>query len=154
MNSASTRKPRMNPVEEQRLADFGRIVFQQNLENARHRRNARAVSAHTFAAVIAACLTALQFVRTDRFFELVLLGFLVFVSVIQVLISVELTRELDDCTRKIDRQVESSGWADCVALLPRNSDVRGWLHLRWLYPMYYAATSVALVIAFFRRLAV
>lgn len=153
MSTAPAGEPRLNPVGEPRLADFGRIVFQQNRENARHLRNARAVSAHTFAAVIAACLAALQFVRADQFFELVLLGFLVFVSAIQVLISVELKREFDDCTRQIARQVESSEWVDYVALLPRENDTRGWLHLRWLYPIFYFATSVAMTIAFLHRLA-
>ena len=46
---------------------FDPIVYVQNWENARHLRTVRVLSANAFAVVIAACLTALQLLRADRF---------------------------------------------------------------------------------------
>jgi hypothetical protein len=134
-----------------RLSGFGQIVYVQNWENARHLRNVRVLSANTFAVVIAACLAALQFVRADPVVELTLLGFLVVVALIQLLISIELKRELDDCMARIARQVESTPWLDDVGLLPSAQSGPGWLRLRWLYTAFYLATAAALLITFAHR---
>ncbi len=130
---------------------FARIIYVQNWENARHLRNVRVLTANTFALLIAACLTALQLVRTDWLVEMTLLGMLVVVALIQLLISIELKRELDDCMACIARQVTDTPWSEHVAMLPRADD-SNWLHLRWLYPAFYSATIVALAIAFTNRL--
>lgn len=129
---------------------FAHVIYVQNWENARHLRDVRVLSANTFALTIAACLAALQLVRTAPLVEVTLLGFLVVVAVIQLLISIELKRELDDCMARIARQVEATRWRDDVGMLPHAGDSR-WLRLRWLYPAFYAATIVALAIAFTNR---
>jgi hypothetical protein len=130
---------------------LARVVYIQNWENARHLRNVRVLTANTFALIIAACLAALQLVRTDPVVEGTLLGFLVVVAVIQLLISIELKRELDDCMACIERQVAGTRWRDDVALLPNPTRAK-WLRLRWLYPAFYSATIVALTVAFASRL--
>lgn len=130
---------------------FARVVYVQNWENARHLRNVRVLTANTFALLIAACLAALQLVRTDPVVEATLLGLLVVVAVIQLLISIELKRELDDCMAAIARQVAATPWLQHVGMLP-HADRSDWLHLRWLYPLFYSATIVALAVAFASRL--
>jgi len=116
----------------------------------RHLRNVRVLGANTFALIIAACLAALQLVRTDPVIEVTLLGFLVVAATIQLLISIELKRELDDCMARIARQVAGTPWCDDVGMLA-HADGPQWLHLRRLYPAFYSATIVALAIAFANR---
>lgn len=131
---------------------FDHVVYVQNWENARHLRMVRVLSAHAFAVVIAACLTALQFVRADRLVELTTLGFLVAVAAIQLLISLALKRELDDCMVRIEGQLAGTRWHGAVGLLPANGTDPWWLHLRWLYTAFYVATLIALLITFGHRL--
>jgi hypothetical protein len=133
-------------------SQFDHVVYVQNWENARHLRTVRVLSANAFAVVIAACLTALQLVRSDRLVELTTLGFLVAVAAIQLLISLALKRELDDCMARIERQLAGTRWHDVVGLLPGHGAQAWWLHLRWLYTTFYIATLVALAIAFMRSL--
>jgi hypothetical protein len=129
---------------------FAHIVYVQNWENARHLRNVRVLGANSFALIVAACFAALQLARAQPLVEITLLGFLVVVASIQLLISIELKRELDDCMARIAGQVERTGWRDDVALLPRGESPR-WLRLRWLYPAFYAASAIALGVAFANR---
>lgn len=131
---------------------FDRVVCVQNWENARNLRTVRVLSASAFAVVIAACLTALQLVRADRLVELTTLGFLVAVAAIQLLISLALKHELDDCMTRIEGQLACTRWHDAVGLLPRLHCDPGWLHLRWLYTAFYVVTLVALLITFGHRL--
>jgi hypothetical protein len=131
---------------------FDHVVYVQNWENARHLRTVRVLSANAFAVVIAACLTALQLVRADRLVELTTLGFLVAVAAIQLLISLALKRELDDCMARIEAQLAGTRWHDAVGLLPRHGADPWWMHLRWLYTAFYVATLVALLITFGHRL--
>jgi hypothetical protein len=131
---------------------FDRVVYVQNWENARHQRTVRVLSANAFAVVIAACLTALQLVRADRLVELTTLGFLVSVAAIQLLISLALKRELDDCMARIEGQLAGTRWHGAVGLLPRYGAEPWWMHLRWLYTAFYVATLVALLITFGYRL--
>jgi hypothetical protein len=131
---------------------FDHVVYVQNWENARHLRTVRVLSANAFAVVIAACLTALQLVRADRLVELTTLGFLVAVAAIQLLISLALKRELDDCMARIESQLAGTRWYDVVGLLPRHGPGPAWLHLRWFYTAFYVATLLALLITFGHRL--
>jgi hypothetical protein len=131
---------------------FDHVVYVQNWENARHLRTVRVLSANAFAVVIAACLTALQLVRADRLVELTTLGFLVAVAAIQLMISLALKRELDDCMARIEGQLAGTRWHIAVGLLPRESADPWWMHLRWLYIGFYAATLLALLITFAHRL--
>lgn len=131
---------------------FDAVVYVQNWENARHLRMVRVLGANAFAVVIAACLAVLQVVRSDRMIELTLLAFLVFVALIQLLISIALKRELEDCMRCIEDQLRGSRWHPRVGLLPDHRRSPGLLHLRWLYTAFYGATIVALSIAFVHRL--
>ncbi len=130
---------------------FDQIVYTQKWENARHLRTVRVLSANAFAVVIAACLTALHLVQADRLVELTTLGFLVVVAAIQLLISLALKRERDDCSVRIERQLAGTRWHDVVGLLPRHSSQAWWLHLRWLYTAFYVATLLALLITFVHR---
>jgi hypothetical protein len=132
--------------------EFDPTIYAQNWENARHLRTVRVLSANAFAVVIAACLTALQLVRADRLVELTTLGFLVAVAAIQLLISLALKRELDDCMVRIERQVAGTRHHGLIGLLPSSGVGPGWLHLRWLYTGFYVATLVALLITFVHRL--
>lgn len=98
---------------------FDRVVDVQNWENARHLRTMCVLSANAFAVVIAACLMALQRVSADRLIELTTLGFLVAVAAVQLLISLALKRELDDCMACIEGQLAGTRWRDLVGLLPQ-----------------------------------
>ena len=140
-----------NP-DETMQSPFDHVVYGQNWENARHLRTVRVLSANAFAVVIAACLTALQLVRADRLIELTTLGFLVAVAAIQLLISLALKRELDDCMARIEGQLAGTRWRDLVGLLPNLGPGPWWLHLRWLYTGFYAATLIALLITLAHRL--
>jgi uncharacterized membrane protein AbrB (regulator of aidB expression) len=127
------------------------VVYVQNWENARHLRLTRVTSASAFAVIIAACLATLQAARADRFIEITLLGFLVVVALIQLLIGLELKRELDDCMECIARQVQGRELGQQVAMLNLAGSKRPWHQVRWLYTAFYAATLTALAAALIHR---
>jgi len=130
---------------------FDAVIYAQNWENARHVRMTRVTGASAFAVIIAACLATLQAVRADRFIEITLLGFLVIVALIQLLISLELKRELDDCMACIGRQVRGLDAAGDVALLAVAGCKKPWQQVRWLYTAFYAVTLVALAATLVHR---
>jgi hypothetical protein len=127
-------------------------IYSQNWENARHLRNVRVLGANVFAIVVASCLATLQFVRDDPIGQITLLGFLVVVSVIQLMMSIELKRELDECLDRIDLMIGDSETRRYVALLAVPAGRSSLMRLRWLYPAFYLVTAVALGIAFVRVL--
>jgi len=125
-------------------------IYAQNWENARHLRNGRVLGANVFAIVVAACLATLQFVRDDPIGQITLLGFLVVVSVIQLMMSIELKRELDECLDRIDLMIGDGDTRRYVALLAVPAGRASLMRLCCLYPAFYLVTAVALGIAFVR----
>lgn len=128
------------------------VIYAQNWENARHLRSMRVLGANAFAVIAATGLATLQFVRTDAFVAILLLAFLLAVAIIQLLISLELKRELDECMQCIERQVAHAQCEAAVAMLAPANQRHTWLRLRWLYPAFYLLTVVVLACALLHRL--
>jgi hypothetical protein len=122
-------------------------IYALNRESACHLRNGRVRGANVSAIVVVSGLATLQFVRDRPVGQITLLGFLVVVSVTQLMTRSELKRDLDECLYRVDLMIGDGQTRRCVALPAVPAGCASLMRLRRLYPALYLVTAVALGIA-------
>jgi hypothetical protein len=131
----------MNPIRE---SDRPMLlaIFQQSWENVRHIKNERMMFTNIYAIITAGVLSLLNTVRGHWNLETLLIGFLLFLSVIGLLSSLRLKAELDECLINIERLLES---VDLEEFMAMGKGARGQMRLpkfRWLFPLFYSFTTL------------
>ncbi|MBM3949586.1 MAG: hypothetical protein FJ312_10215 [SAR202 cluster bacterium] len=128
-------------------------ILNQNWENARHIKNERMWFTNIYALVVGTTLSLMHGTANDFVFEIALIAFIGALSVFGLVTSLRLKAELEHCLRQIDSILEQIRLPKYMNTRRNSQDISRIVAIRWLFPTFYATTSVASVVLLALRIA-
>lgn len=130
-------------------------VYEQACENVRHIRNERIWYGNIYVAVIAGGLASLPRdvaeAQNRRLATIVMIVLLLF-SLASLLSSIRLVAELRQALRNLHRVVEQQNIGRLTGPVMLGHGVTSSLPVRWVFPIFYASTTVSLAVLLIEHL--
>ena len=127
-------------------------VFSQNWDNARYIKSERISFMNAYSVICAGVLALLQSVQASDLIRIALLFFMTLFSLIGLLTSLRLKGELEECLAKIEAMSVQARVNDFVALGQLEGRSSRYPRFRWIFPIFYAMTTVGFITLIVYRL--